>query len=920
MKRMLINATQREELRVAVADGQVLMDLDIEVPSQEQKKANVYKARITRVEPSLEACFVDFGSERHGFLPLKEICPSSYHPSASKIDGKISIRDAVKQGQEIIVQVEKEERGNKGAALTTYISLAGRYLVLMPTNPKAGGVSRRISGEDRQELREQLQMVIAPDNVGIIVRTAGVGREAEELQWDLDYLLQLWNAIEKAATERPASFLIYQESNLFIRALRDHLRNDIGEILIDDPKVFEDAMEFVQQVMPHNVRKLKLYQDDVPLFSRYQIESQIETAFARTVHLPSGGALVIDHTEALLSIDINSARATKGADIEETAYKTNLEAADEIARQLRLRDLGGLIVIDFIDMMDRKHQRKVEECLRHAMQIDKARVQTGRISRFGLLEMSRQRLRPSLGESSEETCPRCDGHGTIRSIESLALSILRLVEEESMKEFSGQVIVQAPTKVANFLLNEKRKNLADIESRQTVPVVILANELMQRPKFEIHRLRKTEVTDDPSYSHMSKAEPELVASAETQASAIAAQAPVVERVSHARRPVPTPTPEKKSKPGLFGQFFGKLFSAGEEKPASTKKASTGKAVTKKASKKKTTRRPAQARSGSKQSSQRRSSQRPSGQKRTADSKSAGGRRGSKKKTTQSRDQSRQTKKTPRKKTARKPTAQASDKTRQTSQQTTPGGKQPQERKEGSAPRRGRRRRSPYQTTGGKQRDATSGNTKTPEKSSPADVDGNTATARATQTSQRPRPVAKAGKAAQPDREKTGQKAARTETEIRPKKDLVVKEPAVDKDTASRDSKPRDTTKRDSKPRSKQPEKDTSSRDSKPRDKQPETGKTSSPAKASSKPAASESSKQEKTAEAKESPPKTKKVEKPARAAQVTATRDNKGIYTLSSSSGVKTKAPAEKKAEKPPAAQPPAEPKAQQTPATPPAE
>jgi ribonuclease E len=898
MKRMLINATQREELRVAVADGQILMDLDIEVPSQEQKKANVYKARITRVEPSLEACFVDFGSERHGFLPLKEICPSSYHPSASKIEGKISIRDAVKQGQEIIVQVEKEERGNKGAALTTYISLAGRYLVLMPTNPKAGGVSRRISGEDRQDLREQLQQVIAPDNVGIIVRTAGVGREAEELQWDLDYLLQLWSAIEKAATERSASFLIYQESNLFIRALRDHLRNDIGEILIDDPKVFADAKEFVQQVMPHNVRKLKLYEDDVPLFSRYQIESQIETAFARTVHLPSGGALVIDHTEALLSIDINSARATKGADIEETAYKTNLEAADEIARQLRLRDLGGLIVIDFIDMMDRKHQRKVEECLRHAMQIDKARVQTGRISRFGLLEMSRQRLRPSLGESSEETCPRCDGHGTIRSIESLSLSILRLVEEESMKEFSGQVIVQVPTKVANFLLNEKRKNLADIESRQTVPVVILANELMQRPKFEIHRLRKTEVTDDPSYSHMSEAEPELVASAETQASAVAAQAPVVQRVSHAR-PAPMPTPEKKSKPGLFGQFFSKLFSGAEEKPVTTKKASTGKAVTKKASKKKTTRRqtrkPAQARSGTKQPSQRRSSQRQSGQKRPADSKSTGGRPGSKKKTTQSRGQSRPAKKTPRKKTARKPAVQASDKAKQASQQTPPDSKQAQERKEGSAPRRGRRRRSPYQTTGGKQRDATSGNTSAPVKSSGADVDGNKGTAKAApkQTSQRPPPEAEAGKAAQPSREKAVQPAARPEKEARPKKDLVVKEPA----------------------REKPPKKDTANRDSKPRDKQPETGKSSTPAKASSKPAAAESSKQEKPVTAKESPPKTVKVKKPAPAAQVTATRDNKGIYTLSSPSGVKAKAPAEKKA-----AKPPAEPKAQQNPATPSAE
>ena len=898
MKRMLINATQREELRVAVADGQLLMDLDIEVPSQEQKKANVYKARITRVEPSLEACFVDFGSERHGFLPLKEICPASYHPSATKIEGKISIRDAVKQGQQIIVQVEKEERGNKGAALTTYISLAGRYLVLMPTNPKAGGVSRRISGEDRQDLREQLQKVIAPDNVGIIVRTAGVGREAEELQWDLDYLLQLWNAIEKAAVERPASFLIYQESNLFIRALRDHLRNDIGEILIDDPGVFADAKEFVQQVMPHNVRKLKLYKDDVPLFSRYQIESQIETAFARTVHLPSGGALVIDHTEALLSIDINSARATKGADIEETAYKTNLEAADEIARQLRLRDLGGLIVIDFIDMMDRKHQRKVEERLRHAMQIDKARVQTGRISRFGLLEMSRQRLRPSLGESSEETCPRCDGHGTIRSIESLALSILRLVEEESMKEFSGQVIVHVPTKVANFLLNEKRKNLADIEARQSVPIVILANELMQRPKFEIHRLRKTEVTDDPSYSHMSEVQPELVASAETQATAIAAPVPVVQRVAHTTRPAPAQ--EKKSKPGLFGQFFGKLFSSGEEEPAVTKKA-----VTKKASKKKTarrqTRKPAHAQSGSKRqsrNSQKQSGQKQSGQKRPADSKSSGGRRSSKKKTTQSRGQSKPTKKTARKKSSRKPTAQAADKSRQTAQQTTPGSNKAKERKEGATPRRGRRRRSPYQTTGGKQRDPKSDNTKAAEGSSSKDVNGNQATTRAAETSQPPPPAKDAGKAAQPNREQAKKTVARPEKENRPKKDPVAKEPTGEK----------------------YPEKDTASRDSERKDKQPEAGRSSSQAKDGSKPMAAESRQQDKTANVKESPPEpkkvvkkvAKKVETPVKAVEPTATRDSKGIYTLSSSSGVKAKAPAEKKVEKPPA-----ERKAQQTSATP---
>ena len=565
MLRMLINATQAEELRVAVADGQKLIDLDIETPTLEQKKANVYKGKVTRVEPSLEACFVDFGSTRHGFLPLKEICPQFYQASARNREGKVTVQEAVREGQEIIIQVEKEERGNKGAALTTYISLAGRYLVLMPTNPKAGGVSRRISNEDRQELREQLQNVIAPDNVGIIIRTAGVGREAEELQWDLDYLLQLWASIEKAATERSAPFLVYQESNLFIRALRDHMRNDIGEILVDDPKVFEDAKQFIEEVMPHNVRKLKLYQDDVPLFSRYQIESQIESAFSRTVHLPSGGSLVIDHTEAMVCLDVNSARATKGADIEETAYHTNLEAADEVARQLRLRDLGGLVVIDFIDMMDRKHQRDVEERLKHALQIDKARVQTGRISRFGLLEMSRQRLRPSLGESSQETCPRCEGHGTIRSVESLALSILRLAEEEAMKDSTGQVIIQAPTRVANFLLNEKRKALHEIETRQEVPVLILANEHMQRPRFEIERVRKADVSEEASYTHVKKPE-----EAEVNGSATRPQTPkpvpAVTATSQARPAAPKvsePTDAAMSPRtgGFFSRILGGLFGA-----------------------------------------------------------------------------------------------------------------------------------------------------------------------------------------------------------------------------------------------------------------------------------------------------------------------------------------------------------------------
>lgn len=561
MKRMLINATQPEELRVAVAEGQKLVDLDIEVPSQEQKKSNVYKARVTRVEPSLEACFVDFGSERHGFLPLKEISPNCYGPSASKGNGKVTIKQAVREGQELIVQVEKEERGNKGAALTTYISLAGRYLVLMPTNPKAGGVSRRISGDDREQLREQLQQVIAPDDVGIIVRTAGVGREASELQWDLDYLLQLWNAIEKAAEDKKAPFLVYQESNLFIRALRDHLRNDITEILIDNPKVYQDALKFVEQVMPHNVRKLKLYEDAVPLFNRFQIETQIESAFSRTVELPSGGVVVIDHTEALLSIDINSARATKGSDIEETALNTNLEAADEIARQLRLRDLGGLIVIDFIDMMDRKNQRKVEECLRKALQIDKARVQTGRISRFGLLEMSRQRLRPSLGESSEQTCPKCEGHGTVRSVESLALSILRLVEEECMKEFTGQVIVHAPSKVANFLHNEKRKAVSDIESRHNVPIVLLANEYMDHPKFEIQRIRKSEVTEDSSFTRINQPDVELPAGSREHSAPVAAQA-MVSGVTHDR---PAPARAEEHKPGFISQLFATIFSGEKHK-------------------------------------------------------------------------------------------------------------------------------------------------------------------------------------------------------------------------------------------------------------------------------------------------------------------------------------------------------------------
>src|SRR5512143_3092547 len=435
---MLFNATQQEELRVAIVEGQKLVDLDIESAAREQRKSNIYKAIITRIEPSLEAAFVDYGEERHGFLPFKEVARSYFRPDIDV--GRARIQDALTDGQELIVQVEKDERGNKGAALTTFISLAGRYLVLMPNNPRAGGVSRRIEGEDRSELRDAMSMLEIPEDMGLIVRTAGVGKSAEELQWDLDYLLQVWRAIDEAAKQRPAPFLIYQESNVVIRAIRDYLRSDINELLIDDPAVYQQARDFMQLVMPQQLHKVKHYQDRVPLFTRYQIESQIETAFQREVSLPSGGSVVIDHAEAMVAVDINSARATKGGDIEETALNTNLEAADEIARQLRLRDLGGLVVIDFIDMTPAKNQREVENRLKDALKMDRARVQIGRISRFGLLEMSRRRLRPSLGEATQVVCPRCKGHGTIRSVESLALSILRIIEEDAMKEKTGQIL------------------------------------------------------------------------------------------------------------------------------------------------------------------------------------------------------------------------------------------------------------------------------------------------------------------------------------------------------------------------------------------------------------------------------------------------------------------------------------------------
>jgi ribonuclease E len=507
MKRMLVNATQEEELRVALVDGQKLYDLDIEVPSREQRKSNVYKGRITRVEPSLEACFVDYGADRHGFLPLKEVSKDYF--KAKPEGGRFNIKELLTEGQELLVQVEKEERGNKGAALTTFISLAGRFLVLMPNNPRAGGVSRRIEGEDRDQLREALDHVQIPDGMGAIVRTAGVGRTAEELQWDVANLQEVWKAISQAAEGRPAPFLIYQESKAIIRALRDYLSDDIGEILVDKREVFDEAQEYMQRFVPANLRKLKLYEDEVPLFTRYQIENQIETAHRHTVTLPSGGAIVIDPTEALVSIDINSARATRGGDIETTATNTNLEAADEIARQLRLRDIGGLIVIDFIDMESTKNQRAVEDRLRDAVKQDRARIQIGRLSRFGLLEMSRQRLRPSISEATNITCPRCNGQGTIRGVDSMALAMLRLISEEARKERTAKVIAQLPVDVATYLINEKREWLNNVQNKSTVQIVLVPNPYLETPAYDIRRIRDDELglIENSSLSHLIATQP-----------------------------------------------------------------------------------------------------------------------------------------------------------------------------------------------------------------------------------------------------------------------------------------------------------------------------------------------------------------------------------------------------------------------------
>ncbi|WP_096086514.1 ribonuclease E [Agaribacterium haliotis] len=581
MKRMLINATQPEEIRVALVDGQWLYDLDIENRLREQKKANIYKGKITRIEPSLEAAFVDYGSERHGFLPLKEISREYFQKDPKNIDGRVRIKDVVKEGQEVIVQVDKEERGNKGAALTTFISLAGRYLVLMPNNPRAGGISRRIDGSDRAELKDALSGIEVPKGMGVIVRTAGVGRSSEELQADLSYLEQLWTAIKEESDGSPAPHFLFKESNVIIRAIRDYLRPDIGEVIVDNREAFDLASAFIHQVMPHYHSKVKYYEESTPLFNRFQIEGQIETAFEREVKLPSGGAIVIDVTEALISIDINSSRATKGGDIEETALQTNLEAADEIARQLRLRDMGGLVVIDFIDMQGAKNQREVENRMKDALGMDRARVQIGRISRFGLLEMSRQRLRPSLDEMTSKVCPRCVGQGIIRGTKNIALSILRLVEEEALKDRSAEIRAIVPVAVATFLLNEKREALSGIEKRNNIRVVILPNHDMVTPHFEVQRLRDDDVESvELSYEiELSKEDAETVSDDSEKAAAMpkaaVQQVPTRAPVASADKPSGKTAQNKskdEQKPFFLWAMLSSLLSIFAPKPKKKQKA------------------------------------------------------------------------------------------------------------------------------------------------------------------------------------------------------------------------------------------------------------------------------------------------------------------------------------------------------------
>ena len=573
MKRMLINATQPEEMRVALVDGQKLYDLDIESINRTQKKSNIYKGRVVRIEPSLEAAFVDYGGNRHGFLPLKEISRTLFknRPETGQ-RGRINIKDAISEGQEFIIQIEKEERGNKGAAITTMVSLAGRYLVLMPNNPRSGGISRQIEGADRAEAREVMSQLDIPEKTALILRTAGIGKSKEELQWDTDYLTTLWEAIDKAATERPAPFLIYQESEVIIRAIRDYLRTDIAEIWVDDKEVHQRSLEFMQQVMPQNLHKLKFYEENDPLFTRYQIESQIESAFSRKVRLPSGGSLIIDHTEAMVSIDINSGRATKGSDIEETAFNTNLEAAEEIARQLRLRDLGGLIVIDFIDMIVSKNQREVENRIKECLRVDRARVQVGKISRFGLLEMSRQRLRPSLGESRHLPCPRCDGQGTIRDIESISLAVLRIIEEEAMKDSTARVIVNLPVSAATFLLNEKRQPISELQQRLDVEIIIIPSPSIETPQYQVQRIPLSKASEaqhqQASYNLVTEIENDIKDTGLRTHKTVLEQ-PAVQQL------IPEKPVTSKRKPemsaGFISRLINRLFSASKEDVKKTEK-------------------------------------------------------------------------------------------------------------------------------------------------------------------------------------------------------------------------------------------------------------------------------------------------------------------------------------------------------------
>ena len=639
MKRMLINATQPEELRVALVDGQRLYDLDIEATGREQKKSNIYKAKVMRIEPSLEAAFVDYGAERHGFLPVKEISRALFKEQP-KAGNRINIKEVLDEGQELVVQVEKEERGNKGAALTTFISLAGRYLVAMPNNPRAGGVSRQIEGSDREEAREAMADLQIPPDLGLILRTAGVGKSSEELQWDLDYLLQLWESIDGASESRKAPFLIYQDQNVIIRAIRDYLRGDIAEILVDDKSLFDTAHEFMQQVMPQNLEKLKHYDDSVPLFTRYQLETQIQTAFGHQVRLPSGGSIVIEPTEALITIDINSSKATKGSDIEETALQTNLEAADEIATQLRLRDLGGLIVIDYIDMLAPKNQRAVENRLRDAVKIDRARVQIGRISRFGLLEMSRQRMRPSLAESSHELCPRCEGVGTIRNTQSTALAVLRIVEEEAMKESTAKIAAQVPLDVATFLLNEKRQDITGIEERQNVSVLMIPNQNLETPHYEVERVRDQDAAkfnpgdsydlikdaDGPSLDHQNLATSDV-------------EQPAVKDVGR-NVPMPRGKGKKSSEPGFIRRLLRAIIgTSGEQeqqRKPERKSTRSGHDSNKRSGQGNRGRRNSRGSGGREQSSNQRSrgdarksgdSRRNNGSGRSADANSGGRQRG-----------------------------------------------------------------------------------------------------------------------------------------------------------------------------------------------------------------------------------------------------------------------------------------------------